>query len=79
MFSNTFAGISPSSVPSFVGAQVVGGAAALIVIKVLYPDITPSEAADIMFPHHHDDGGVSVSDDGSPLSPQALVTTKEVP
>ncbi len=79
MFSNTFAGISPSSVPSFVGAQVVGGAAALIVIKVLYPDITPSEAADIMFPHHHDDGGVSVSDDGSPASPQALVTTKEVP
>ena len=51
MFSNTFAGISPSSVPSFVAAQVVGGALAVIVIKVLYPDITPAEAADIMFPH----------------------------
>jgi glycerol uptake facilitator-like aquaporin len=25
MFSNTFAGIAPSSVPSFVAAQVVGG------------------------------------------------------
>jgi glycerol uptake facilitator-like aquaporin len=51
MFSNTFAGISPSSVPSFVAAQVIGGALAVIVIKVLYPDITPGEAADIVFPH----------------------------
>ena len=51
MFSNTFAGISPSSVPSFVAAQVVGGALAVIIIKVLYPDITPTEAANIMFPH----------------------------
>ncbi len=51
MFSNTFAGIAPSSVPSFVAAQIVGGALAVIVIKVLYPDITPAEAADIMFPH----------------------------
>ncbi len=51
MFSNTFAGISPSSIPSFVVAQIVGGALAVIAIKVLYPDITPAEAADIMFPH----------------------------
>jgi glycerol uptake facilitator-like aquaporin len=50
MFSNTFAGISPSSVPSFVAAQIVGGAVAVVVIKALYPDITPAEAADIMFP-----------------------------
>ena len=59
MFSNTFAGIAPSSVPSFVAAQVVGGGLAVIVIKVLYPGITPVEAADIMFPHHlsHPDPG----------------------
>ena len=50
MFSNTFAGISPSSVPSFVAAQIVGGAVAVVVIKVLYPDMTSAEAADIMFP-----------------------------
>jgi arsenate reductase len=50
MFSDTFAGIAPSSVPSFVAAQVVGGGLAVVVIKVLYPDITPAEAADIMFP-----------------------------
>jgi glycerol uptake facilitator-like aquaporin len=51
VFSNTFAGISPSSVPGFVAAQVVGGSLAVVVIKVLYPDITPAEAADILFPH----------------------------
>ena len=52
MFSNTFAGIAPSSVPSFVVAQVVGGAVAVVIIKVLYPDITAAEASDIMVPHH---------------------------
>ncbi len=51
MFSDTFAGIAPTSVPSFIAAQVVGGALAVVVIRVLYPDITPDEAADIMFPH----------------------------
>ena len=33
MFSNTFAGIAPSSVPSFIAAQVVGGVLAVVVIK----------------------------------------------
>jgi arsenate reductase len=51
VFSNTFAGIAPSSVPSFVLAQVVGGALAVLAIRVLYPDITPAEAADIIVPH----------------------------
>src|SRR6516162_4421905 len=51
MFSNTFAGIAPSSVPSFIGAQIVGGALAIAVIKMLYPGITPAQAADIIFPH----------------------------
>ena len=51
MFSDTFAGIAPSSVPSFVAAQVVGGALAVVVIRVLYPDITAAEAGDIIVPH----------------------------
>ena len=51
MFSNTFAGIAPSSVPSFIGAQIVGGVVAVGVIKALYPDVTPAEAADIIVPH----------------------------
>jgi glycerol uptake facilitator-like aquaporin len=78
MFSNTFAGIAPSSVPSFVAAQVVGGALAVIVIKVLFPDITPSEAADILFPHRGDDPGGSVSKDPLPRSTRPRSVT-EVP
>ena len=52
MFSDTFAGIAPSSVPSFIAAQVIGGALAAGVIKGLYPAITPAEAAEIIVPHH---------------------------
>jgi glycerol uptake facilitator-like aquaporin len=51
MFSNTFAGIAPASVPSFVVAQIVGGAAAILTLRALYPDVTPAEAADVVIPH----------------------------
>jgi glycerol uptake facilitator-like aquaporin len=51
MFSNTFAGIAPSSVLPFVGAQVVGAAVAVGLVRVLHPGFTPAEAADIMVPH----------------------------
>ena len=54
MLSNSFAGIAPASVPSFVGAQVVGGAVAFLAIKVLYPGVTPAEAADVLVPHDAD-------------------------
>lgn len=51
MFSNTFAGIAPSSVPAFILAQLLGGAGAILAIRVLYPDVTPAEAAEILLPH----------------------------
>jgi len=51
MFTDTFAGIAPSSAPAFIAAQIIGGALAIAVIKVLYPDVTPAEAADIIVPH----------------------------
>ncbi len=51
MFSDTFAGIAPSSVASFIAAQIVGGVLAVGVIKALYPDITPAEAAAVIVPH----------------------------
>jgi glycerol uptake facilitator-like aquaporin len=51
MFSNTFAGIAPSSVPSFIAAQVVGGVLALGLIRLLYPEVTPAQAADVVVPH----------------------------
>jgi arsenate reductase len=44
MFSNTFAGIAPLSVPGFIFAQLVGGALAVGVVTLLYPDVTPEEA-----------------------------------
>ena len=56
MFSDTFAGIAPSSAPSFIGAQVVGGIVAIGAIKVLYPNITPEEAAEVVVPHRSLDG-----------------------
>ena len=52
MCSDTFAGIAPSSVPSFVSAQVVGGLLAFILIKGLYPGLTRDQAADAVQPHH---------------------------
>ncbi len=51
MFSATFAGIAPSSAPAFIGAQILGAALAIAVIKALYPAITPADAADIIVPH----------------------------
>jgi glycerol uptake facilitator-like aquaporin len=51
IFSNTFAGIALSSVPGYIAAQIVGGFAAIALLRVLYPDVTPEEAAEVMLPH----------------------------
>ncbi len=51
IFSNTFAGIAPASVAPYVVAQLVGGACAVLVIRVLYPGVTAAEAAEVMLPH----------------------------
>jgi glycerol uptake facilitator-like aquaporin len=37
MFSDTFAGIAPASVPGFVAAQLVGGLVAIAAVSALYP------------------------------------------
>lgn len=50
MLSNTFAGIAPTSVPMFVLMQLIGGAAAVAVVYVLYPDVA-AVADDIVVPH----------------------------
>ena len=68
MFSNTFAGIAPSSAPAFIAAQIVGGVVGFGLIKTLYPGVTPAEAADILVPHHlhapDDTDGVTNPDPG---------------
>jgi arsenate reductase len=47
MLYDTFAGIAPSSAPSFIAAEVIGGVLAALVIWVLYPRVTRTEAADV--------------------------------
>jgi len=54
MFSNTFAGIAPSSVPSFVAAEVVGGVLAIVLIKLLYPGVSSADASRVLMPHELD-------------------------
>jgi glycerol uptake facilitator-like aquaporin len=44
MFSNTFAGIAPASVPGFIVAQIIGGTIGLLGVRLLYPSPTPVEA-----------------------------------
>jgi arsenate reductase len=46
IFSDTFAGIAPASVPAFTLAQLAGGVAAVVILAVLYPDPTPEPAAE---------------------------------
>jgi glycerol uptake facilitator-like aquaporin len=73
MFSATFAGIAPASVPVFIAAQVIGGVLAVLVIRVLYPGVTAAEAADVMGPHLGDHGappsGPTADGYGSPSGP----------
>jgi glycerol uptake facilitator-like aquaporin len=51
MFSDTFAGIAPASVPAYAVAQLAGGLVAIGVIRTLYPDVTPAAAAEVVLPH----------------------------
>ena len=51
IFSDTFAGIAPASVPGFIVAQLIGGAIAIAAIRTLYPDLSPAAAADAVLPH----------------------------
>jgi glycerol uptake facilitator-like aquaporin len=69
MFTNTFAGIAPSSAPSFIAAQILGGVAAAGIIKALYPAITPADAARIIVPHDESAAQARAEYDGA--SPSA--------
>jgi arsenate reductase len=54
MLSDSFAGIAPSAALLFIAAQVVGALVAVGAIKVLYPAVTPAEAANVVLPHGMD-------------------------
>lgn len=46
IFSDTFAGIAPASVPLYLGAQIIGAAIGVGLVLALFPD-TPTAAAAI--------------------------------
>jgi len=50
MFSDSFAGIAPSSAPAFIAAQMVGAVVGLALTQALYPDAAKS-ADDVVVPH----------------------------
>jgi glycerol uptake facilitator-like aquaporin len=51
IFSDTFAGIAPTSVPAFVAAQFVGALVGLALVVALYPEA--AQTADrVVVPHH---------------------------
>jgi arsenate reductase len=56
MFSDSFAGIAPSSAPAFIAAQLVGALVGLTLTRALYPDVAAS-ADDVVVPHQsaHED------------------------
>jgi glycerol uptake facilitator-like aquaporin len=50
MFSNTSPGSRPPPCPGS-WSQLVGGAVAIVVIRILYPDVTAEDAAQAVLPH----------------------------
>lgn len=50
MLTDTFTGIAPSSVPAFLGAQLIGAGVAVFVIRALYPRANAG-TADVVVPH----------------------------
>lgn len=49
IFSDSFAGIAPASVPGFIAAQIVGAAVGLGLIAALYPEVD-EVAGDVVIP-----------------------------
>nr|WP_157681442.1 MIP/aquaporin family protein [Mycobacterium sp. JS623] len=50
VFSDTFAGIAPTSAPGFITAQIVGALVGLALVVALYPDAERS-ADEVVVPH----------------------------
>ncbi len=50
MFTDTFAGIAPSSAPGFIGMQVLVAAVGVAIVLALYPD-AGRRADDVVIPH----------------------------
>jgi glycerol uptake facilitator-like aquaporin len=77
MFSNTFAGIAPSSAPLFIAAQIGGGVAAVVIVRVLYPALVPAQAAKAVVPHQPGDelAAADAGLDGRPVPGRQVAGT----
>ena len=51
MFTDTFAGIAPSSTPGYIAAQLVGGVVGFVGVRVFYPQPDRAEASTAVVPH----------------------------
>ena len=51
MFSDTFAGIAPSSAPGYIAAQLIGGTVGFALVRWFYPDLGRAEASAAVLPH----------------------------
>jgi glycerol uptake facilitator-like aquaporin len=51
MFSDTFAGIAPSSAPGYIAAQLIGGAVGFALVRLFYPHLGPPEALAAIIPN----------------------------
>jgi arsenate reductase len=51
MLSDTFAGISPSSVLPFVLAELGGGLVGLVLLGLFYPSCSAAAARSVTLPH----------------------------
>jgi glycerol uptake facilitator-like aquaporin len=56
IFSDTFAGIAPASVPPFIIAQLIGAAVGLGLVLLLFP-FAARAADDVVLPHEADKAG----------------------
>jgi glycerol uptake facilitator-like aquaporin len=52
IFSDSFAGIAPGSVPGFIAAQLIGTMVGLVLVFALYPDAARA-AEEVVVPHPH--------------------------
>jgi arsenate reductase len=69
MLSDSFAGIAPSSAPVFIAAQAGGGIAGVLLIRFLYPSLSPVHAAQAVVPH--EDSGPAGPDGGRAVTSRA--------
>jgi hypothetical protein len=51
MFSDTFAGIAPSSAPGYIAAQLIGGGIGFVLVRLFYPDLRQVGASAAIVPN----------------------------